>query len=358
MIRIASLIEQFGGDFLRAYGNQLLPSQRKTLAAMKMCRTKYSRMMKVHCHHCDEDSFLPHSCGNRHCPHCQHHESQQWLENQCRKQLPVPYFLVTFTLPRALRKIGYQQQRRVYTLMFRCVWDTLKIFSQNDKQLQGIPGVIAVLHTHARNLDYHPHIHVLIPAAAINKKQRLWREKKSPYLFSHKALAKVFRAKLLEALVEHKVAIPGNLPKEWVVDVKSVGRGDKTLVYLGRYLYRGVIREKDILACENGQVTFRYVDGKTKQTRTRTLSGMAFLWLIMQHVLPRGFRRARNYGFLHPNSKVLIRILQHILPVFCTQQFQRKKRPRPAFICKHCSGEMEIIKTRISLVCRQKLVPE
>jgi len=357
MISLSSVITQFEASFIRTYGSQLLPSQRKALAAMKVCRTPLSPLMQVHCDHCQSDRFLPHSCGHRHCPHCQHHESQQWLENQCRQQLPVPYFLITFTVPRELRSLCYRQQRLLYALMFQCVWETLKKFSQNDKQLQGTPGVMAVLHTQARNLDYHPHIHVLIPAAAVNKAQRLWREKNSSYLFSHKALAKVFRAKLLESLVAQSIQLPDGIPDQWVVDVKSVGTGEKTIIYLGRYLYRGVIQEKDILSCENGQVTFRYIDGKTKQTRTRTLSGEKFLWLILQHVLPRGFRRARNYGFLHPNSKTLIQLIQRMLNCFHSKQLERKQRPRPVFICKCCGEAMDIIRTQIRQDKIHKLVP-
>ena len=84
-------------------------------------------------------------------------------------------------------------------------------------------------------------------------------------------------------------------------------------MYLGRYLYRGVIQEKDILRCDNGQVSFRYRDSKTGKTAVRTVSGATFLWLLMQHVLPKGLRRARNFGFLHPNSKRLIALLQYVL---------------------------------------------
>ena len=88
------------------------------------------------------------------------------------------------------------------------------------------------------------------------------------------------------------------------MDCKEVGSGQQALVYLGRYLYRGVIQEKDILSCKHGRVTFRYQNSQTRQIETRTLSGVAFLWLILQHILPKGSRRARNFGFLHPNVKV------------------------------------------------------
>jgi hypothetical protein len=142
---------------------------------------------------------------------------------------------------------------------------------------------------------------------------RLWRTKKSQYRFNHLALAKVFRAKILAGVVKLGIALPERYPEEWVVNCKSVGSGDKALVYLGRYLYRGVIQEKDILSCENGQVTFRYIDSDSGKTKIRTVPGVKFLWLVLQHVLPRGFRRARNYGFLHPNSKTLIKLIHWII---------------------------------------------
>jgi hypothetical protein len=182
--------------------------------------------------------------------------------------------------------------------------------TDNDKQLQGTPGAIAVLHTHSRRLDFHPHRHLVMPAAAIDAEKRLWRTNKAKgqdgYLFNHKALAKVFRAKLLAAIADEGLALPARYPEQWVVDCKCVGTGEKALIYLGRYLYRGVIQEKDILTCENAQVSFRYQNAKSKRTEIRTVSGAQFLWLILQHVLPKGFRQARNFGFLHPNSKRLI----------------------------------------------------
>ena len=148
-----------------------------------------------------------------------------------------------------------------------------------------------------------------MPGACIDKHAGLWKKKSSKYLFNHKALAKVFRAKMLEALVDKRLRVPKNCPRKWVVDCKGVGNGDKAIVYLGRYLYRGVIREKDILSCENGRVTFRYLHAKTGQYRTRTVNGEKFLYLLMLHVLPKGFQRARCYGFLHPCSKKLIGFL-------------------------------------------------
>lgn len=83
------------------------------------------------------------------------------------------------------------------------------------------------------------------------------------------------------------LTLPDHYPMTWVVDCKSVGTGEKALIYLGRYLYRGVIAEKDILACADGQVSFRYRNGKTVKLERRTMSGAQFLWLVLQHVLLR-----------------------------------------------------------------------
>jgi hypothetical protein len=352
MILLSSLVQLFEAELLAQYRNALLPSHLKALAAMKDCRTSASPAMLAQCSACDHRILVPHSCGHRSCPHCQHHESQQWLERQLQKLVPgTSYFLITFTLPAALRALAFSEQRTLYTRMIQCAWQTVQSFSQNDKQLQGTPGAIAVLHTHSRRLDFHPHVHLVAPAAAIDAKKRLWRTKKSKakrrYLFNHKALAKVFRAKLLDAITAEGLPLPARYPEKWVVDCKCVGCGEKALVYLGRYLYRGVIREKDILACENGQVTFRYQNAKTKRTETRTLSGAKFLWLILQHVLPKGFRRARNFGFLHPNSKRLIALLQYLLGLDLKRALAWI-RPRPRLACPCCGGEMKIIKTRLS----------
>jgi len=127
---------------------------------------------------------------------------------------------------------------------------------------------------------------------------------------------------------------------------KNVGKGDEALIYLGRYLYKGVIQEKDILKCEDGMITFRYMNSKTKRYQTRTVAGEYFLWLIMQHILPKGFRRVRSYGFLHACSKQLIKLLQYLLK-FDPVKMQRPITARPGFVCPRCGAAMKIISTMI-----------
>ena len=357
MIRLASIIETFEAPFLAQYAEAILPSHRRALRAMKACRTALSARLLAACPDCHHQVLVPHSCGHRSCPHCQHHESQQWLERQLQKRVPATYFLLTFTLPAELRTLAWRHQRTVYDLLCRCSWETVRTFSHNDKQLAGTPGAISVLHTHSRRLDHHPHVHLVMPAAAIDPERRLWRTQKGPaqrtgqtnrgaYLFNHKALAKVFRAKMLDALTREGLAPPEHTPDSWVVHCKAVGAGDQALAYLGRYLYRGVVAEKDILACENGKVTFRYRDAKRKRTQTRTVSGPEFLWLVLQHVLPKGFRRARNFGFLHPNSKRLIALVQYLLGIDAKGALPVLTK-RPQLLCPGCGTRMTILRTRI-----------
>ena len=263
------------------------------------------------CVACGEQQSVPHSCGHRSCPHCQHHESQVWLDRQLKSLVPATYFMVTFTLPSELRKLAWSHQRVVYALLMQCAWDTLNTFSQNDAKLgagaTAMAGAVGVLHTHNRRLDFHPHVHMVMPAAALDTKQGLWRTKARPtrarhgklrptrvrrskdsaakvstktgntpagggYLFSQTALAVVFRAKLLDAIEAAGLSLPPKLPDTWVANCKAVGDGQKALLYLSRYLYRGVIQEADILRCDDkGNVTYppvlpRGLPGLVQQT--------------------------------------------------------------------------------------------
>ena len=351
MIRLGAVIATFAADLRAQFGHRLTAEHTRALAAMQHCRTQASPKMQVQCSGCEHQMLVPHSCGHRHCPHCQHHESQQWLERQIRKQVPAQYFLLTFTLPAEFRALAWAQQSVVYDSLMRCSWETVRTFSLNDRQLQGTPGAIAVLHTNTRRLDYHPHVHLVMPAAVVDGARKRWRTKrpgkgKAAYLFNQKALARVFRAKMLAAMVAAGLSLPARHPQKWVVDCKSVGNGEKALIYLGRYLYRGVISENDIVACADGQVGFRYRDGKTGKTERRTVSGAHFLWLVLQHVLPKGFRRARNFGFLHPNCKRLITLL-HVLLKFDPGRALAWVKQRAPILCTCCGAVMTIMRTRI-----------
>jgi hypothetical protein len=254
--------------------------------------------------------------------------------------LPVLYYLVTFTLPYELRALTWHHQRRVYSLFFQCVSSTLKDFGLNPKNLGAQIGMTMVLHTHNRRLDFHPHIHVVVPGGGVDKPRRQWKKKKGTYLFSEYAMAMVFRARFLDALKMVGFSIPPETPSKWVVDCDRVGKGATVLQYLSRYLYRGVISEKNIIADQNGRVTFKYTESKTGKICHRTLKGEDFVHLILQHVLPKGFRRVRDFGFLHGNAKKLLQLVQLILHVGLNATTHR---PRPVFKCPCCKSPMVIM---------------
>ncbi len=330
MIRLAEVAEAFRPQLEAQYGERLLPGHRHALSAILRCRTEECGTAAIHCHDCQSDVSFPLSCGHRACPQCQNEAVEQWLERQRAKLLPVDYYLVTFTVPVQMRPLVYSHQREAYDLLIKLAWQTLCEFGLNDRTLQGRMGATAVLHTHSRALNFHPHVHIVVPAGAIDTAHNRWRSKQGKFLFSEKALAKVFRGKWFQAMKERGWSVKASLPRKWIVDCEWVGNGEKALIYLGRYLYRGVLAEKNILACKDGQVTFRYTESGGA-TKTRTLAGADFLWLVLQHVLPKGFRRSRDYGFLHGNCKRLIQRL-HLLLRVCLP----KPKEKPPLCCKQC----------------------
>ena len=342
-MNLSDIADQYADGFLEKYSQRLLPSQLKAFNAIRGCRTPASGMTLLECNGCQFREQKPLSCGHRHCNRCQNTDTSEWLQRQRQKLLPVEYFMVTFTLPAQLRALAWQHQRQVYDLLFRTAADTLKQFGANSKKLDADLGMTGVLHTHSRRLDYHPHIHFVVPGGGINTRRKEWRKLTGNYLFNGKNLAMVFRAKLLRALDEQgllSLSLKTRLPKEWVVNCKRVGKGLPALEYLSRYLYRCVISDNNILASKRGKVTFSYLNSETGKKETRTLPGEDFLWLVLKHVLPRRFRRSRDYGFLHSNAKKQLSLVQLVLHVMV-----KAVEPviRPQFTCRRYGAAMKHI---------------
>jgi hypothetical protein len=185
---------------------------------------------------------------------------------------------------------------------------------------------------------------LIVPAGAVNKHQQVWRDKKEEYLFPVANLSRVYRAKWFEGLRLLGVEIRASLPSEWVVHCKAVGRGDKALVYLGRYLYRGVLPEKNILQDQDGIVTFKTVDNEGTEL-IQSMPGAELLWLLLRHVLPKRFRRVRDFGLLHGNAKAVVRLLQMLLNLIPVHPIATdNKQP---MVCPECGGLMRIIAVRV-----------
>ena len=301
MILLSQLIDHYQKDLERTHGHEMLPSHHQALRAMKRCRREGSDHMILECKPCATKFRVPHSCGHRSCPHCQHHDSQQWITRQSAKLLPVTYFMITFTVPAQL------------------------------------------LHTHNRKLEYHPHVHMIVPAGVVDKKTGHWRYKAENYLFPALNLAKVFRAKIFAGIKALGLKAKETLPEEWVVHCKAVGRGDQALIYLGRYLYRGVISEKNILSDCQGIISFRIKDN-TGQEVIQRLAGAEFLWRLLLHVLPKRFRRVRDFGLLHGNAKRLILLVQLVLRV--RMPWPAAPREHTPMVCPRCGGVLQLLMVR------------
>ena len=336
---VALIAYHYLNPFKAKHGKAMSSNQWSALNAIMGCRTAQYGQVYLSCQGCAEHGTCYQSCGHRSCGRCQHHCTSQWLARQTCKLLPVEYFMVTFTLPVELRALAMARQKMLYTVLFECAVSTLKDFGVNDTSFNAELAMTAVLHTHSRRLDYHPHVHVIVPGGGINKKRTEWKKVNGHYLFNGFALAKVFKGKLLRALQQAGLHPPVT-PKKWVVQCQHVGRGLPALKYLSRYLYRGVISHKNIVRDDGTFVTFQYQHSKTGNMKTRRLRGEDFIHLILQHTLPKGFRRARDYGFLHGNAKRILKTVQWVLQVAVPKL---EKKPRPPFICPLCHAPMAIM---------------
>lgn len=338
-MELATIAERYLDRFKARHGGSTSAEQWSALNAILGCRSGQYGDVKLSCSACPWHSHQPQSCGHRSCNRCQNHCATQWLERQQRKLLPVEYFMVTFTLPYELRALARANQRVVYSWLFHCAVATLKTFGRNDKGLAAELAMTAVLHTHTRRLDYHPHVHCMVPGGGVNTQRNEWRKLKGHYLFNGFQLATVFRGKLLSALHQAGLAVP-QTPAKWVAHCERVGQGLPALKYLSRYLYRGVISNQNILSEDGDEVTFQYQDSDTGRIETRQLKGEDFIALVLQHTLPKGFRRARDYGFLHGNAKRLLQrvqwLLQVAVPVF-------EPHRRPSFLCQQCRAPMVVV---------------
>jgi hypothetical protein len=340
MIELTSIIDRYRSKLQAAYGANMTRQQNRAIDAVMDCRTARYGSMALGCEDCDKQSIRHHACGNRACHNCQHYDTSRWLDRQQQKLLPVNYFMVTFTLPAELRPVTARHQKVFYNLLLDCARSTLKTFAGNHREFDSDIGMTAVLHSHTRRLDYHPHVHVIVPAVSVDAKRRQCRKLRGDYLFNVFALAKVFRARFIEGMIALRYTVPAKTPGKWIANCRLVGKGLPALKYLSRYLYRGVISEENILRDDGTHVTFGYVESKTGTYKTRTVPGETFLWLVYQHVLPKGFRRVRDYGYLNGNAK---NTLARIQASFGLLIARLPEVVRPPYRCHGCGGALRIV---------------
>ena len=74
---------------------------------------------------------------------------------------------------------------------------------------------------------------------------------------------------------------------------------EHVLQYLGRYTHRVAISNHRLVSFTDGKVTFRWRDSAhNNEQKLLPLSLDEFLRRFLLHLLPEGFVRIRNFGFL------------------------------------------------------------
>ena len=312
------------------------------------CRTAVLGGQLYFCNQCQEQRYSYHSCKNRHCPKCQNQQAHQWLAEQQNLLLPVPHFLVTFTLPAELRAVARSHQKLCYNLLFRASAAALLKLAEDPRFLGARLGMVGVLHTWTRQLLYHPHVHYIVTAGGLTRDGR-WRSSRKDFLVPVKALSPIFRAKFRDQLKKtelFKQVRQQAWKKKWVVHSEPVGSGEAAFQYLAPYIFRVALSNNRLRQLHDGQVTFAYKESATDQVKRCTLPAQEFIRRFLQHVLPNRFIKVRYYGLLSPAQRQRLQQARQLLPV-TTGKLKPKAvttlDPRPPLSCPLCHGPLTLL---------------
>jgi hypothetical protein len=315
---LADVVRRHAPAYLRRHGARIPRSHRAALGAILRCHTPACGGSLYACDACGERRFAWHRCGHRACNQCGHPQQQAWLDAQTARLLPVSYFLVTFTIPQELRAIFRSHQRLCYDALFVESARTLQDVARQPRYFGGELGLLGVLHTWTRQLAYHPHVHYLVPAVALREDGTLCFPKQADYLLPVQRLSARFRTRLSARLRSEAPALHALVPRDvwrkpWVVHSQFAGRGPEALGYLARYVAKTALSSTRLLHQDDRTVTFSYRESGTNTERTLTLPGEVFLQRFLQHILGKGFRRIRNYGWLSPAAKARFEQIRTLL---------------------------------------------
>ncbi len=356
-IELGDIFREYGPAYRAKYEERMPPHHLDVMRAIERCRTEALGGHAYVCSECGEILYRYHSCRDRHCPKCQNEQGQEWLEAQQDLLLPVPYFLLTFTLPSGLNEVIRSHQSVMYALLFQASSAATQKLAKDHRFVRGQIGMVGVLHTWGRNLSYHPHLHYLVPGGGLSVDGQSWRSAQKEFFVPVKSLSQIFRAKFRDAL--RKTELFGLIPstvwqQDWVVHCKSVGDGRTALKYLAPYIFRVAISNRRILKLENGQVTFQYRATDTGQLRLCTLSAEEFIHRFLQHVLPKGFVKVRYYGIFAPGYRKRLAALRSqlelIFPKNVTRDLAATSEPTPdappsTLLCPTCGHPLVLEST-------------
>ncbi len=384
-LEVADLIRTAGTTFIERNRHWLRWPHIKVLRAIERCRTAALGGHVDACLRCGHRATISYnSCRNRHCPKCQTGARERWIAARRRELLPSRYVHVVFTLPAQLAPLARQNKTVIYDLLLRASAETLLQVARDPRHLGAEIGFFSVLHTWNQKLGLHPHVHCVIAAGGLSLDHSRWIRSRSRFFLPIAVLRRLFRGKfvagLKRACQHHQLHFAGDLsllaqPKifaswlrplfrrDWVVYCKPpFGGPEHVLQYLGRYTHRVAISNHRLISCAEGQVTFRWRDSADNNKHKRmNLSVDEFLRRFLLHLLPKGFVRIRNFGFLanRRRSTLLPLCFQALgLPQQsdAIRQTAAPKGARPLWFCPKCGGPMVVV-DRISTAHMQLRSP-
>lgn len=354
---MAGVIKQFGASYLSRFGWQTPGSQRRAMAAIELCRTAALGGQVLECGTCGVQNYAYHSCRHRSCPRCMREDSDEWVKARLPELLPVPYFHVVFGVPKRLHGIIRAHKRALYPVLMSAAAKALEQVAANPKYLGGTVGVLATLHTAAHTLFYHPHVHCLMPAGSVDEHGR-WHAAKRPNFAPKELLAKAFRARLLEMMVDaakHLQLSDTKLRLGWKVYVDQPKHGVvKVLEYLARPLYRGPLDNHRIVEINDVTVRFEYPGRDWRKPRSMTLGGHEFLRRFLHHVWPNRLHKVRYFGLWSRKCRPQLEALRQQLLAAGPKPAEAEEgvaacagaaqQPAPHWLkCPHCSGQRVVL---------------
>jgi len=235
---------------------------------------------------------------------------RKWINQREEQMLDCRYFHLIVTVPERIRVAFLTHQKLLYGLLMKTVSSCVMDLARDPKFLGATPAILMVLHTWRYDLDFHPHVHLLLSAGGVSEDGQHWMESRyKKWLIPVKALTPLvrrrFRARLMEIEPEGFKQIDPKVWKDgWNTYCKPCGKNSKAVLnYLGRYVYRVAISNARILSMNKTHVTFRCKNSNEKRWQTIHLPGEEFLRRFVMHVLPRGFHKVRYYGLWHHSKR-------------------------------------------------------
>jgi len=316
---VHQLLQQLAPDYQKRFGPAMPQRHREVLKKILSCRTPALGGQLFQCPDCPTFHYRYHSCNDRHCPQCGQTDADDWLERQqARLLLPTPYFLLTFTVPEALRLFIRSHQQVALDLLFACSAQALQDLALNPRLLGARLAMLGVLHTWSRTLIFHPHIHYLVPGGGLSPDGRQWIAARKNFLLPIKALGlrclSLFKDRLQKEHPDLFAQVPTKVWKRhWNVDSRPAGSGLNALRYLARYVFKTATANQPVQILPEGKVRWGYRESQTGKLTSIKLEPLDFMGRFLQHVLPRGFARVRTFGWLHPAAKVRLNRVHALL---------------------------------------------